>query len=428
MYDAARSRSLVGNRGFGAYRNVAEPRDRIALVGWAPGLPDGWKAWACILSAHGDRFSGDFVVADLSASGDRLEIVLVDVNGKEPGRTGCAAASPGARRAARVDPLGHFLRATNEYLRGAGLGAAGSPPRCTSTSTCASRRLHRQRRDPSPARYPPAGGRACSTGARPLLRRHARRLLPRRRVGVSTVATSSFYSDGVIESRVPRPHRRHRPDAVAAMSVLGEGDVARHVRESARSGRMTTAALARRPTTRYPTLAERAMTVASDPCSTTLPVRACTPSPPLAQQPPDRRADDRRCPGGARARRLVPEKAFGLVGSVDGRHRPARRAAIAYSASPSADLVAVEVHVLGWPVCWPPPSARSPTSRCTPSTRYPSSPTARRSSLAARTATSSPTVAEEQAREAANGTAAHPDLVASRLEPLECCASPPTSP
>ena len=47
-----------------------------------PVLPDGWQAWSCILSAHGDRFSGDFVVAHLSASGHRLEIVLVDVSGK----------------------------------------------------------------------------------------------------------------------------------------------------------------------------------------------------------------------------------------------------------------------------------------------------------------------------------------------------------
>jgi hypothetical protein len=82
MYYAARSRSIVGTRGFGADRMFAELRDRIAMVGRVPGLPDGWKAWACILSAHGDRFSGDFVVAHLSASGNRLEIVLVDVSGK----------------------------------------------------------------------------------------------------------------------------------------------------------------------------------------------------------------------------------------------------------------------------------------------------------------------------------------------------------
>ena len=43
MYYAARSRSVIGTRGFGADRMFAELRDRIALVGRVPVLPDGWR-------------------------------------------------------------------------------------------------------------------------------------------------------------------------------------------------------------------------------------------------------------------------------------------------------------------------------------------------------------------------------------------------
>ena len=80
-------------------------------------LPDGWQAWSCILSAHGDRFSGDFVVAHLCASGHRLEIVLVDVSGKgtrpAPARCCCPVRSAGC---SAPIPSGDFLRAANEYL------------------------------------------------------------------------------------------------------------------------------------------------------------------------------------------------------------------------------------------------------------------------------------------------------------------------
>ena len=44
MSVSARSRSLVGTRGFGGDRMFAELRDRIASVGTVPDLPEGWKA------------------------------------------------------------------------------------------------------------------------------------------------------------------------------------------------------------------------------------------------------------------------------------------------------------------------------------------------------------------------------------------------
>ena len=60
-------------------RRAARP-DRLG--GPVPCCPTGWSATSCILSAHGDRFSGDFVVAHLSPSAHRLEFALVDVSGK----------------------------------------------------------------------------------------------------------------------------------------------------------------------------------------------------------------------------------------------------------------------------------------------------------------------------------------------------------
>ena len=92
---------------------------------------------------------------------------------------------------------------------------------------------------PSPARY--TSGRARWTvldgGRGPLLG-----VVPgppsRARAGASTAATPCcFYSDGVIESRGrDLTDGIDRMLGVAAMSVLGEADVARDVCESARSG------------------------------------------------------------------------------------------------------------------------------------------------------------------------------------------------
>ena len=117
MSVSARSRSLVGTRGFGGDRMFAELRDRIASVGTVPDLPEGWKAYSCILSAYGDRFSGDFVVAHLSASGHRLEIVLVDVSGKGT-RAGTRSLLLSGALGGLLGavPSADFLRAANEYL------------------------------------------------------------------------------------------------------------------------------------------------------------------------------------------------------------------------------------------------------------------------------------------------------------------------
>lgn len=60
---------------------LADLSDRLESQAVIPELPVGWKSHASMLSAHGARYAGDFLVADMS-DGRHLEMVLVDVSGK----------------------------------------------------------------------------------------------------------------------------------------------------------------------------------------------------------------------------------------------------------------------------------------------------------------------------------------------------------
>jgi len=61
---------------------LVDLRERLLALGRFPELPPGWHAECAIHSAYGDKFSGDFAVTSLSADGQRLEVVLVDISGK----------------------------------------------------------------------------------------------------------------------------------------------------------------------------------------------------------------------------------------------------------------------------------------------------------------------------------------------------------
>ena len=60
---------------------LAQLRDRLQSQGVVPPLPAGWRSQSAMLTAHGTRYAGDFLVADLQA-GRYLVMVLVDVCGK----------------------------------------------------------------------------------------------------------------------------------------------------------------------------------------------------------------------------------------------------------------------------------------------------------------------------------------------------------
>jgi len=76
------SRARLGVQGTLAESMLVDLRDQIRAQCELPALPAPWQAEVDVESAYGEPFSGDFAVANLSDSGDRLEIALVDVSGK----------------------------------------------------------------------------------------------------------------------------------------------------------------------------------------------------------------------------------------------------------------------------------------------------------------------------------------------------------
>jgi hypothetical protein len=117
------SRSRLGVQGTLGESMLVDLRDRLRAHGTLPTLPEPWHAEVALESAHGDSFSGDFVVATRSNTGHRLEVVLVDVSGK--------GASAGTRALLLSGALGgllgamqpaDFLGAANSYLLRQGWG------------------------------------------------------------------------------------------------------------------------------------------------------------------------------------------------------------------------------------------------------------------------------------------------------------------
>lgn len=115
LYQSSRRRSgLPGSLGEGM---LADLRDRLQAQGKVPPLPPGWHSQSAMLAAHGAGYGGDFLVADLSDDGRRLEMILVDVCGK-----GVDAASEALQFAGALGGLIHALppvqlmRAANGFL------------------------------------------------------------------------------------------------------------------------------------------------------------------------------------------------------------------------------------------------------------------------------------------------------------------------
>ncbi|WP_370185840.1 PP2C family protein-serine/threonine phosphatase [Aeromicrobium sp.] len=80
LWEARRRRSgLPGPLGEAM---LVDLRDRLHAQGKVPPLPSGWYSESAMLTAGGVHFSGDFMVANLSADEVELEMILVDVCGK----------------------------------------------------------------------------------------------------------------------------------------------------------------------------------------------------------------------------------------------------------------------------------------------------------------------------------------------------------
>ena len=240
MYVAADSRAMLGTRGFGGDRMFADLRDRISSGGHLPELPEGWRSSSVILSAHGDRFSGDFLVAHLSPSGTRLEIVLVDVSGKGT-RAGTRALLLSGALGGLLGavPSSEFLRAANDYLVRQGWEEGFATAVHLDLDLRTGEYSLANAGHPSAARY--TSGRARWTvldGARgPLLGVVPGISFAREFGRLDRGDALLLYSDGIIESRGrDLVDGIDRMLGVAAMSVLRNGNIARDVCESARSG------------------------------------------------------------------------------------------------------------------------------------------------------------------------------------------------
>jgi hypothetical protein len=115
LFESSRRRSgLPGPLGEAM---LVDLRDRLQAQGVVPPLPEGWQSQSAMISSGGTKFAGDFLVANLSDDGSRLEMVLVDVCGK-----GVAAGTQSLQLAGALGgligalpPLGLFA-AGNDFL------------------------------------------------------------------------------------------------------------------------------------------------------------------------------------------------------------------------------------------------------------------------------------------------------------------------
>lgn len=111
------SRARLGVQGTLGESMLVDLRDRIRAQSALPSLPDPWYAEIAVESAYGESFAGDFAVANLSNTGDRLEIALVDVSGKglDAGTRALLLSGAFGSLLGAMDPAG-FLAAANAYL------------------------------------------------------------------------------------------------------------------------------------------------------------------------------------------------------------------------------------------------------------------------------------------------------------------------
>ena len=117
MVVVSASRFRVGSVGFHGEDLLVDLRDRLARAARLPDLPPGWSPESAVLSAHGEGFSGDFMVIDTTHDGQHLEVALVDVSGKGRGagtRSLLLSGALGGLLGAL--PPSDFLGAANSYL------------------------------------------------------------------------------------------------------------------------------------------------------------------------------------------------------------------------------------------------------------------------------------------------------------------------
>jgi hypothetical protein len=115
MWWVSTARSRLGLTGIRGEQMLVDLRTSLRKGGELPELPVGWHAEAAVQNAHGDGFAGDFVLA--ARTGDRLELVVVDVSGKGQNAGGRSLQLSGAFGGLLgFVPPQEFLPAANDYL------------------------------------------------------------------------------------------------------------------------------------------------------------------------------------------------------------------------------------------------------------------------------------------------------------------------
>ncbi len=111
------SRARLGVQGTLGESMLVDLRDRLRAHGELPALPQPWHAEVSLESAYGESFSGDFVVANRSNTGDLLEVALVDVSGKgiNAGTRALLLSGAFGGLLGAMEPA-DFLGAANSYL------------------------------------------------------------------------------------------------------------------------------------------------------------------------------------------------------------------------------------------------------------------------------------------------------------------------
>jgi hypothetical protein len=115
----ASSRQQSGLPGPVGEAMLADLRDRLQSQGTIPELPRGWSSHSAMIAASGVGYGGDFLVADCSEDGRRLELILVDVTGKGVQAASRALQFGGALGGliGALPPQGLFAAANDFLLR-----------------------------------------------------------------------------------------------------------------------------------------------------------------------------------------------------------------------------------------------------------------------------------------------------------------------
>lgn len=204
LYASSRQRS--GLPGPLSAALLADLRDRLNAQGRVPALPGGWSCETAMVAAHDVGYAGDFMLADLDAETQRLDLVLVDVVGKGVKAAPSALLLAGAlggmvgtlRGQALFEAANSFLLRQDERYTEETFATAVH----LSVDLATGAFIIHSAGHPPALRYDPVAGRWAPDGARGL----ALGVLPHPELEASTGVLGPggallFYTDGVVESR-----------------------------------------------------------------------------------------------------------------------------------------------------------------------------------------------------------------------------------